>query len=578
MQPLEPIHSLSCEIQRGEVAPCSSVIQRIRVLSSEILQLERDIQSLQDAVATCSSEDFRVLDLKVQDKRQEKADREKIKKILQQVKEGKDTLAPLFRAQPSSLPKDTLDAVNEDFQKDPTNYVLYYQEGKMYAEKKGTWTWIKQHLLSKLCCNLWREYRLCVLADISRKSSVLHSKTLIGINQLLIEHNKKKEFQQRIPLLFQSIAYQGSTKRELRILWPHLIEEGVLDVNAKNSNDLTLLMLATLNRDTDMIQYLKRHGADLDCADKDGWTALELSLARGFDDVSNLLIELGANERLSRNAILTNFTAHIWEIGGKVTIEDGRNHSLERSLEGNFRKSMQMRFIEYSRQFFNSEEPVLQQHATVMQSLRALRKTEVLEAIQNGWPFLMPIGVTDHCISLVFHGNQLFLCNRGDGMSKNAIEIYSFDPSKVTEEHIRTLRDSEKSIQDVHRLLKEFGAIFTGSIHQNPQTVGNCTWANIESGFYAFTYTLAEGDDKSKREEAKLIHKRFRSFAKVRSLEEYLQNVTPPSIPFLKKILVRIARKKLQICPKKREELQSRIKQKIIDESVRSIFMKKNRT
>ncbi len=78
-----------------------------------------------------------------------------------------------------------------------------------------------------------------------------------------------------------------------------MLSEGA-DINSRDSEGATLLMLASHAGNLPMVQALIEAGADVNASDERGWTALMKSaynaeLNRGFADVAQALIDAGAN-------------------------------------------------------------------------------------------------------------------------------------------------------------------------------------------------------------------------------------------------------------------------------------------
>jgi len=72
------------------------------------------------------------------------------------------------------------------------------------------------------------------------------------------------------------------------------------DVNTRDSEGSTLLMLAAYAGNLEMVKALLGAGADVNASDERGWTALAKSTCnfdqkRGFADVAQALIDAGAN-------------------------------------------------------------------------------------------------------------------------------------------------------------------------------------------------------------------------------------------------------------------------------------------
>ena len=74
-----------------------------------------------------------------------------------------------------------------------------------------------------------------------------------------------------------------------------LIENGGVNVNAKNSGGLTPLILAAYRGYDKVVQVLLDNGAAVDAKDKEGWTPLLMAAQNGHDKVVQLLLDKGAN-------------------------------------------------------------------------------------------------------------------------------------------------------------------------------------------------------------------------------------------------------------------------------------------
>ena len=72
------------------------------------------------------------------------------------------------------------------------------------------------------------------------------------------------------------------------------------NVNERNAEELTLLMLASFAGDVTMVKTLIEAGANVNLCDQYGWSALtkavyNAELKKGFADVAQVLINAGAN-------------------------------------------------------------------------------------------------------------------------------------------------------------------------------------------------------------------------------------------------------------------------------------------
>jgi uncharacterized protein len=68
-----------------------------------------------------------------------------------------------------------------------------------------------------------------------------------------------------------------------------LLADNGADVNARDVDGYTALMYAAYKGNLDLADFLLKHGADVHAKDKDGWTALRFALLQGKTQVAELL-------------------------------------------------------------------------------------------------------------------------------------------------------------------------------------------------------------------------------------------------------------------------------------------------
>ena len=82
-----------------------------------------------------------------------------------------------------------------------------------------------------------------------------------------------------------------------------LLKEGA-DVNAKNSEGYTALILASSNGHKEIVEMLLEKGADVNAKDSDGWTALMWASRNGHTETVTILLEEGADVNAKDNYFL----------------------------------------------------------------------------------------------------------------------------------------------------------------------------------------------------------------------------------------------------------------------------------
>ena len=94
-----------------------------------------------------------------------------------------------------------------------------------------------------------------------------------------------------------------------------LLKEGA-DVNAKNSDGYTALILASSNGRTEIVKMLLEKGADVNATDKYVYTALELASRNGHTEIVAMLLDNGADVNAKN---VYGYTALIWGSRNKHT-------------------------------------------------------------------------------------------------------------------------------------------------------------------------------------------------------------------------------------------------------------------
>lgn len=80
-----------------------------------------------------------------------------------------------------------------------------------------------------------------------------------------------------------------------------LLLRGPVNINAKDKDGFTALMMATDQNHVDIAQVLLQKGADVNVRDNSGNTALSLATDRGYSDIAGLLIAGGADVNLANH-------------------------------------------------------------------------------------------------------------------------------------------------------------------------------------------------------------------------------------------------------------------------------------
>jgi len=76
-----------------------------------------------------------------------------------------------------------------------------------------------------------------------------------------------------------------------------LLADNGADANARDADGYTALMYAAYKGNLEMAELLLKHGADVHAKDKDGWTALRFALLQGKNQVADVLKKHGSGKK-----------------------------------------------------------------------------------------------------------------------------------------------------------------------------------------------------------------------------------------------------------------------------------------
>lgn len=549
---------------------------RIQELSKKRLQLEQALQNIssqKESIALRPVESDQLLSHQASSV---SLSQEEVKKALEEVLEEQQLLSQIYERNTSDRPRRSIQCESvrcywplsfpyQDFKAHPEHYVFYRKDNELFAEKKGKWTWFKQYVLSNLLFGLWRDYTFESVVQGIRSSDV-KTDLLLFLNQKIVSYNQKRPIERRITHVFDELLCAAIREKKKKLV-SHLVENNAADLD----NEGSPLIAALRSGQYDLVNLFNAHGVDLNRIGSEGVTPLTYAMEVEDEKAIQTMKQLGADEALADHNFQLKYGAALWGLGGDIVLEDSKGRPQRCSLEGHSEITTSRLFFENVEAFFCSDrsKSTLSEQAihTLVEAFREARGVEQSlfeRRLLSGTSFVrFHLVEPAHLISLVFHGGRCFLCNRGSGMTTHAIERYELDLEKVSEKSLDQL-DEARTVEEIQALLKEAGAVHTGGIDQKPQKVGNCTWANIESAFFALLSVITEGSEHVFRKgEAKDLYKRFTSFARERWLENYLATSKFPNIPFLRKIIPKLKRNNLRIPSEKRRALQEAIETRV---------------
>lgn len=312
----------------------------------------------------------------------------------------------------------------------------------------------------------------------------------------------------------------------------------------------------------EIAELLVQNGASINKKNLDGRRPLAHAILKGSQPLIQRLLQHGADAGSAQSCLNLKAANLIWTLGcGDIT-----EHA---SL-----------FLEYCTRFFQSPSfspdgsppiPLSEDElVTIQETLQHMISSdlplnqETVHRFKEGRPTLLLKTVMNghHMISLLIHKNRLMICNRGTGATFHTIEVYNIRADLADESFLKFLTIC-KELLHLHFCLDEvFPKLTDDGINQKLQKVGNCTWANAESGLLALLYSvfLEKGTSPKESEaRARAIYKQFTTFARIHSLDEYLSSCTRPKLKFLMGVRAKILEKPTRFDPETRRQLLKKI-------------------
>lgn len=336
-----------------------------------------------------------------------------------------------------------------------------------------------------------------------------------------------------------------------------LLGKGV-DINGKTNRGNTPLHIVCGLKNVALAQLLIQNGADYNIRNDEDQTPIALGFKEDFEcgkqllelvsrdhplDIEghllNLYMVLDDQEKKEMNAIAPfekiikrKILAHMWGIQGELEIEN-----IKTAYEGF--SAQHLRSITFARmdQFFKEGyaeplfEPLRAKFSNTEQYL-SLDSTSLAKKIMQDEVVILPIIGKGHTAYIVFSGDKVYKCNRGDKASEPGIQLFSLlamdDREKAVAAFIDMMRklagNDEIWVHYNRHMDNNLGLAPIMIIPQKWQTVGNCALTSLKSAFFAVSidYACREGHQEENSTAHLRFYKDFTRWLRVETLHEYL--------------------------------------------------------
>lgn len=259
---------------------------------------------------------------------------------------------------------------------------------------------------------------------------------------------------------------------------------------------------------------------------------------------------------------------HCWDLAMKINLKNPNNCTVTQvSLEAGSSMCFAYQISKAMKTFY--EEYNILDESQALPLINALQRAadhlsdkEILAMIHSGQPTIIFSGYSDHGTAFLLWNNNFVICDTS-GVNE-PLSFRDFDPSKLTEVHIREIKDSYFRQQTAYEnflnfLDSELNLKETVVDHVNrcdvqvieKQTVGNCGWKCLEGLVFAYlVLEKLQSGDRSSDEKAVYsvfqsltnVYYQWNAFLKTIQYEKYVNyhaekvHDYPPSLELLEKI------------------------------------------
>ncbi|MCH9644307.1 MAG: ankyrin repeat domain-containing protein [Gammaproteobacteria bacterium] len=394
-----------------------------------------------------------------------------------------------------------------------------------------------------------------------------------------------------------------------------LLEAGA-DPNQQDATRRTALHWAIGNDNFELCKLLLKHKADANAYNISSEPLLARPILRDDNALKDLLIQHGASFQFAYDYIYAKLIGHRFELIGSVDIVDTNNVITEVDYEG-FYLEFSLDLIGYSLQNFKQnyaaravsswfdiidtishsimQAQKLQQHDHYLKNSDP--KREAIKTLAHCDPLILPVSQEGHALAIVKFGNLIAICDRAtDSPPKDIIPIYYMNrPYKLDANFIFNIVYQKRRVKDIHTLIKkELSAQPIDEVPLPDQSMGNCSWANVEATIPVLAYMLQLNDPqnslnkKDKLHDAIELFHRWQSWDSNRTLQFVMQEFATASKGRQASIAALLAGVLFQKCSADNPEHVTRAKNIIrilktrgleyILESYKTFYIKRKRT
>lgn len=319
-----------------------------------------------------------------------------------------------------------------------------------------------------------------------------------------------------------------------------------VNINKSDVTGRTALHWAVDNNDIEASKLLLASGADPNAYTRSGLPVLVYPILRGQTSIKHLLYQYGAKLDFAMDFIAAKLLGHRFELKGDVDIVTAKGEFIELDYEG-FILEFTIAVIKDSLQRFTSSYSTkqLRPHFHFFYPIMdALSMAEELLQFQHKQNFnkkdqerirnlieapllILPAASRGHAICFVKYEQWWAKIDRGENsLKEGSINIYQISRKSAFNFHfIQEFLYKKQSRDYFHQEINpELGLVPLLQIPISAQTVGNCSWANVQAAIpVAYVLQQLKINPNLNNEDALVIYDAWVEWDKDRALDECIQ-------------------------------------------------------
>jgi len=281
-----------------------------------------------------------------------------------------------------------------------------------------------------------------------------------------------------------------------------LLQSGA-EVDCPDLTGRTALHWAASNGNCALCDLLLQHGANPNLYSYAAQPILAVPWLKKHKAIYQLLFEHGASLDFAQDFINAKVLGHRFELEGRIDVVDTQNTFIEVEFEG-FYTEFSLNMITSSIVDFRNNfggKKLRNYFAKIDVIIKALHNAAELLKYQNYLididkyrkqigilldqePLIIPISFEGHAITLIKFWEWIIRCDRGEyGREHGTVIIYYMrNPHCLTKSFLLNLIYKRQTKEYINNeLIDLLGLQLVWRLPLSPQSVGNCTWANVEA-------------------------------------------------------------------------------------------------